>query len=140
MIRHCCIHDININERNRKYDAGGMVVMLRMSLAQRMGGAAGLLACLGGLTLVSQLMKDGPLGPAIGVVPGGLLAWQAWQVMRNRRRTAILDRKGAFDMESQELSRDRAGVTPGAIEAAKDSNLRTVTVDAGPPLNGYAHA
>ena len=112
-------------------------MLMRISLAQRMGGAAGLLACLGGLAVVSQIVKDGPLGPAVGAIPGGLLAWQAWQVMRRRRQAATLDGKGAFDMESQEsLSRACAGTTSAAVEAAKESKLRTVTVDAGPPLNG----
>lgn len=126
----------DMHEQARAGDAGGAVVLARMSLAQRMGGAAGLLACLGGLGLVSQVAEGGPLGPAAGAIPGGLLAWQAWRVMRRRRPAATLDGKGAYDMESQELIRASGGGVSGAVDAAKESNLRTVTVDAGPPLNG----
>lgn len=100
-----------------------------LSMAARMGAAAGLMAWLSSAAVVSGVVGGGVLGPALGALPGGLLAWQAWRYLQRKGKRRVMAELKGGDVESQAVSSIHA-------DSTHDGGLRVVSVDAGPPLNG----
>jgi uncharacterized membrane protein YccC len=81
--------------------AGAAVTVVVPPLAVRMGIAAGMLACLGGMALAKDAVSCGLLRPAIGAALGAVVVWQSWRLLHSGPRQKDGHNRAMLDVEAQ---------------------------------------
>ncbi|BDA49142.1 probable zinc transporter ZIP11 at N-terminal half [Coccomyxa sp. Obi] len=106
--------------------AGMVIIAVAPPLAVRFGAAAGMVACLGAVTLTRSAASGGLGGTAAGALAGVAATWQGLRMVQaGLAEKAVEDKDAdAGDVESQS-----AVISDGVA-------LSTISLEGSPPLNG----
>ena len=103
------------------------IIAVAPPLAARFGAAAGMVACLGAVTLIRSAASGGLGGTAAGALVGVIATWQGLRMVQ----------AGLAKQTEEDRDADAGDVESQRVVLSDGVTLSIRSLEGSPPLNGY---